>query len=174
MEEQGRAERGRMMNVILVPGRNWRRLSLVLVYVAIAAAGAFSASPAPAQAVGTCAPARAGFERCQRRSPDGAIEVERAIAPPKIVGAIFVEPGRGSEQLAQRVLAEAFAANSVPSPARPILRNALEQCIRSGAEITTRIGPVEWQFMREEQFACVVRIGVGRDGVRRAMRSGIL
>lgn len=163
-----------MMNVILVPRRSRRRFSLPLVCVAIAAAGIFSASTVLAQAGETCAPARTGFERCQRRSTDGAVDVERAVATPKIVAALFVEPGRGSEQLAQRALGEAFAASSVPAPARLILRNALAQCIRNGAEITTRIGPVEWQFMREEPFACVVRIGAGRDGVRRAMRSGIL
>ncbi len=149
------------------------RFPFPLVCGGIMAAHAVVADPALAQDGMSCRPSRPGFELCQRRSADGAVDIERMAAAPKTVAALFIREGRGAERLARRALDEAFAANRAPAAARPILRNALQQCLRSGAEITTSIGSVEWLFMREDPYACVIRIGDGRDEGRRAEISGI-
>ncbi len=151
-----------------------RRSSVIAVFVAIVAGQMWFTHPLRAQAGDICAPARPGVERCERRSADGAVEIERAVAAPKKVSALFVRPGRGSERLARRALGKAFAADAVPVLARPILKNALEQCVRSGAEITTRVGPLEWFFLREAPYVCVVRIGLDLRNIRWAMGSRIL
>lgn len=144
-----------------------RRQPAVPIYcVGIVALQMLTAPSAVAQGKETCTASRPGFELCQRRSGDGAVDVERAIAPSRKVAVLYVRPGKGSERLAQRAMSDAFRTNAAPAAARPILLNALGQCIRSGAEISTRIGSTEWQFMREEAYACVVRIGSGADATR--------
>jgi hypothetical protein len=137
------------------------RFSFLLVCGGIMATHAPVVAPTLAQERVSCRPTRPGFETCRRRTTDGTVDIER-IAAPKRLTALFIHKGVGSERLARRMLDEAFASTSAPAAARPILRNALQQCLRSGAEITTKIGPVEWLFMREGPYACVVRIG-GRD-----------
>lgn len=148
--------------------------SVMTVCVGIVAGQMWSAHPVRAQTGEICAPVRSGVERCERTSADGAVEIERAVAAPRKMSALFVGVGRGSERLALRALEEVFAASGVPGAARPILKNALEQCARSGAEITTRIGAIEWFFVREVPYACVVRIGLDSRNIRRAMRSRVL
>jgi hypothetical protein len=139
------------------------RFSFLLVCGGIMATHAPVAAPTLAQERVSCRPTRPGFEICQRRATDGAVDIEWIAAAPKRVAALFIHKGAGSENLARRMLAKAFASNGAPAAARPILRNALQQCVRSGAEITTSIGPVEWLFMREGPYACVVRIGDDRN-----------
>ncbi len=75
-----------------------------------------------------------------------------------MIVAITMRPGRENARLSVRALELAFASHAVPNAARAILENALAQCLRSGAEITTRIGAAEWMFAREAPYACVLRI----------------
>jgi hypothetical protein len=138
-----------------------RRALHLKKYVLFGAGITLCVTAATAQGLSECTPSRQGYEWCRMAENGGAIDIERSLVAPKAIRSILVRQGSGNDRLAVRALQVAFAAHAVPAGARPILVNAMEQCLRSGAEITSRIGAAEWIFAREAPYACVARI---RDG----------
>jgi hypothetical protein len=105
-----------------------------------------------------CAPSRQGYEWCRMSDAIGAVDIERSAEGLKAIVTITVRSGAGDQRLATRALQWAYVHYAVPAAARPILASAMEQCVRSGAEISSRIGVTEWSFAREPPYACVARI----------------